>query len=161
LEKKLADSAAQLATPIPDTLENFETWCKEHLAGSVEIANRAYQGIRKSQFHDPQYIYRALLLLRDHYVPMRIEGTPEHRQAYEDALHALQLEDSATGEGVKFAADLYSVQYGGTRRPLDRHLKGSDSRDRRYGFRLYFFWDDECQIVVVGWLPSHLDNRAS
>lgn len=161
LEKKFADSAAQQATPIPDTLENFETWCKEHLAGSVEIANRAYQGIRKSEFHDPQFIYRALLLLRDHYVPMRIEGTQERRRSYEEALHALQLEDSATGEGVKFAADLYSVQYGGTRRPLDRHLKGSDSRDRRYGFRLYFFWHDEGQVVVVGWLPSHLDNRAS
>lgn len=161
LEKKLAESAAQQVTPIPGTLESFETWCKEHLAGSVEIANRAYQGIRKSEFHDPQFIYRALLLLRDQYVPMRIEGTPERRRSYEEALHTLQLEDSATGDGVKFAADLYSVQYGGTRRPLDRHLKGSDSRDRRYGFRLYFFWDDEGQIVVVGWLPSHLDNRAS
>ncbi len=161
LEKKIAESAAPLATPIPDTLDDFETWCKEHLAGSVEIANRAYQGVRKSEFHDPQFIYHALLLLRDQYVPMRIEGTPERRRSYEEALDALQLEDSATGEGVKFSADLYSVQYGGTRRPLDRHLKGSDSRDRRYGFRLYFFWDDEGQVVVVGWLPSHLDNRAS
>ncbi|WP_139026490.1 hypothetical protein [Achromobacter arsenitoxydans] len=161
LEKRLAESVAPQPTPIPDALDEFETWCKEHLAGSVEIANRAYQGVRKSEFHDPQFIYRALLLLRDQYVPMRVEGTPERRRSYEEALHALQLEDSATGEGVKYAADLYSVQYGGGRRPLDRHLKGSDSRDRRYGFRLYFFWDDESQIVVVGWLPSHLDNRAS
>ena len=92
---------------------------------------------------------------------MRVEGTPAHKRSYEEALKSLQLEDSATGDGVKFAADLYSVQYGGARRSLDRHLKGSDSRDRRYGFRLYFFWDDESQIVVVGWLPSHLDNRAS
>ena len=161
LEKKLSEATAPQATPIPDTLESFETWCHEHLAGSVEIANRAYQGVRKSEFHDPQFIYRALLLLRDQYVPMRTEGTPERRQSYEEALKDLQLEDSATGEGVKFAPDLYSVQYGGTRRPLDRHLKGSDSRDRRYGFRLYFFWDDEGQVAVVGWLPSHLDNRAS
>lgn len=161
LEKRLAESAAPQPTPIPNTLDEFEAWCKEHLAGSVEIANRAYQGVRKSEFHDPQFIYRALLLIRDQYVPMRVEGTPARRQSYEEALHALQLEDSATGEGVKYAADLYSVQYGGGRRALDRHLKGSDSRDRRYGFRLYFFWDDESQIVVVGWLPSHLDNRAS
>ena len=161
LEKKLADSVAQPVTPIPDTLDGFETWCKEHLSGSVELANRAYQGVRKSEFHDPTFLYRALLLLRDHYVPMRVEGTPECRRSYEEALNALQLEDSATGDGVKFAADLYSVQYGGGRRALDRHLKGSDSRDRRYGFRLYFFWDDESQVVVVGWLPSHLDNRAS
>lgn len=161
LEKKLSESIAPQATQIPDTLDDFETWSKEHLAGSVEIANRAYQGVRKSEFHDPQFIYHVLLFLRDQYVPMRIEGTTERRRSYEEALKALQLEDSATGEGVKYAPDLYSVQYGGVRRPLDRHLKGSDSRDRRYGFRLYFFWDDESQVVVVGWLPSHLDNRAS
>lgn len=161
LEKRLAECAAPQATPIPDTLEEFETWSKEHLAGSVEIANRAYQGVRKSEFHDPQFIYRSLLLLRDQYVPMRMEGTSERRRSYEEALHALQLEESATGEGVKYAANLYSVQHGGIRRPLDRHLKGSDSRDRRYGFRLYFFWDDESHVVVVGWLPSHLDNRGS
>jgi hypothetical protein len=161
LEKKLTEFAAQQVTPIPETLDMFEAWCKEHLAGSVELANRAYQGVRKSEFHDPTFLYRALLLLRDHYVPMRVEGTLERKRSYEEELKALQLEDSATGDGVKFAAELYSVQYGGIRRPLDRHLKGSDSRDRRYGFRLYFFWDDESQIVVVGWLPSHLDNRAS
>lgn len=161
LEKKIAELSEQQPTPIPETLESFESWCQEHLAGAVELANRAYQGVRKSEFHDPKLIYRALLLLRDRYVPMRVEGTQERRSAYEDALRELQLEDSATGDGIKFAADLYSVQHGGGRRPLDRHLKGSDSRDRRYCFRLYFFWDDESQIVVVGWLPSHLDNRAS
>lgn len=161
MEKRLEGSSNQQATPIPEALDVFEVWCKEHLAGYVELANRAYQGVRKSDFHDPTFLYRALLLLRDHYVPMRVEGTPERKLSYEEALRILQLEDSATGDGVKFAPDLYSVQYGGVRRPLDRHLKGSDSRDRRYGFRLYFFWDDESQIVVVGWLPSHLDNRAS
>lgn len=161
LEKKLAEASTQQETPIPETLETFEAWCKEYLAGSVELANRAFQGVRKSEYHDPTFLYRALLLLRDHYVPMRIEGTPERKRSYEEALKALQLEESATGDGVKYAPDLYSVQYGGGRRSLDRHLKGRDSRDRRYGFRLYFFWDDEGQGVVVGWLPSHLDNRAS
>lgn len=161
LEVRLADAVSPSPTPIPETLEPFEAWCKEHLVGSVELVNRAFGGIRKSEYHDPTFIYRALLLLRDDYVPMRLEGTPERREAYEHALASLQLEDSATGDGIKYAADLYSVQYGGTRRALDRHLKGSDSRDRRYGFRLYFFWDEEGQVVVVGWLPSHLDNRAS
>jgi len=161
LEQKLAKSEAQDATPIPDTLEGFEEWCKEHLIGSVELANRAFQGVRKSEYHDPMLLYRALVLLRDFYVPMRIEGTPERRKSYEAALNELKLEDSGTGEGVNFAPELYSVQFGGKRRALDRHLKGSDSRDRRYCFRLYFFWDDESEVVVVGWLPSHLDNRAS
>lgn len=161
LESRLSQVAAPLNTPIPETLDNFEEWCGEYLVGAVEIANRAYQGIRKSEFHDPGFIYQALLVLRDHYVPMRVDATLGRREAYAQALEQLQLEESATGDGVKYAADLYSVQYGGMRRPLDRHLKGSDSRDRRFGFRLYFFWDEDEQVVVVGWLPSHLDNRGS
>jgi hypothetical protein len=161
LERRLDEFSARPPTPIPNTLVGFEEWCEEHLFGTVEIANRAFQGVRKSEFHDPSFLYRALLLLRDHYVPMRLGGTPERRSAYQAALRELQLEESATGEATKYAPDLYSVQYGGARRSLERHLKGGDSRDRRFGFRLYFFWDDEGQVVVVGWLPSHLDNRAS
>ena len=161
LEDRLTASNALQSTPIPETLDTFEDWCREYLVGSVEIANRAYQGVRKSEYHDCSFIYRALLLLRDHYVPMRVEATQGRRERYAEALEQLQLEESATGDAVKYAADLYSVQYGGARRPLDRHLKGSDSRDRRFGFRLYFFWDEEEQVVVVGWLPSHLDNRGS
>ena len=161
LEARLAGSSAYTGTPIPDDLDGFEQWCRDNLAGSVELANRAFQGVRKSEFHDPKFIYRALLLLRDYYVPMRVEGTPERRDAFFVELARLELEDSPTGDGIKFAPDVYSVQHGSTRRPLDKHLKGRDSRDRRFGFRLYYFWDDEGQVVVVGWLPTHLDNRSS
>ena len=47
----------------------------------------------------------------------------------------------------------------GTKRELDRHLKKGNSRNSRHCFRLYFFWDDEDEQVVVGWLTSHLDTR--
>lgn len=161
LENQLIDSAPEKTTPIPDTLEEFEKWCKTQLVGTVELTNRAFQGVRKSELLETSLIYKSLLLLRDHYVPMRIEGSPERREAYKAALANLHLEESPTGDGVKFDETLYSVQYGGTRRSLDRHLKGSDSRQRQFGFRLYFFWDDDGEVVVVGWLPSHLDNRAS
>jgi hypothetical protein len=161
LERRLAMSNETQEEPIPDSLSSFEDWCRENLVGAVELVGRAFQGVRKSEYHEPQFIYRSLLLLRDYYVPMRVEGSPERREAYQRALDELQLEESSTGDGVNYAFELYSVQYGGSRRALDRHLKGSDSRDRRFGFRLYFFWDDEGQVAVVGWLPSHLDNRAS
>ncbi|MDA8459865.1 hypothetical protein M4R23_12015 [Acidovorax sp. GBBC 3332] len=159
LEAELRELGARRHTPIPTTLDGFEDWCKEQLVGAVEVANRAVQAVRKSDFHEPEFIYKCLTLLRDAYVPMRVEGSRERREVYERALQELQLEESPTGDGVKYAADQYSVIYGGARRPLDRHLKGSNSRDRRYGFRLYFFWDEEGEVVVVGWLPSHLDNR--
>lgn len=162
LEERLHAATGQLPeTPIPDSLSGFEDWCKEHLAGSVVMSNRAFQGAKKSVFHDPPLIYRALLVLRDHYVPMRIYGGSEYQSAYLEALGDLHLEESLTGEGARFEGDEYTVQYQGRRRELDRHLKGGNSREPRFCFRLYFFWDDESQVVVVGWLPSHLENRLS
>jgi len=161
LEQRLAQVVEKQPPNIPEDLSGFEEWCKEYLVGSVELVSRAFQGVRKSEYHDPSFIYRSLILLRDFYVPMRIEGSRERRDDYLKALQDLELEDSATGDAIKYSPDLYSVQYAGKRCAMDRHLKGSNSRDRRFGFRLYFFWDEESQIVVVGWLPSHLDNRAS
>lgn len=148
-------------TPIPDGLGDFETWCKEHLVGSVIINNRAFQGAKKSVYDDVSLIYRALLVLRDQYVPMRIRGGIDMLSAYEVKLGECGLEESATGDGAKFEGGEYYIQYQGTRRLLDRHLKAGASREPRFCFRLYFFWDDDSQVVVVGWLPSHLENRNS
>lgn len=162
LEERLATITGQLdEVPIPNDLANFEEWCKEYLAGTVVMNSRAFQGVKKSDYQDVSLIYKALLVLRDKYVPMRINGGETYREAYHRALGELQLEESLTGEGAKFEGDVYKVQYQGRRRELDRHLKAGNSRDPRYCFRLYFFWDDESQVVVVGWLPSHLENRMS
>jgi hypothetical protein len=161
LETQISSLVSHPQTPIPVSLENFETWCQEHMSGSVEIINRAFQGVRKSEYHDPELLYKALILLRDYYVPMRIEGGAERKNRYEHALSDLQMEESHTGEGAKFSPELYTVQYGGQRRLLDRHLKAGSSREPRFCFRLYFFWDDDSHIVVVGWMPSHLDNRST
>jgi len=158
LERRVA-GASPATTPIPEGLDEFQTWCETYLGSSVEMTNRAYQGVRKSDFHSPSFIYQSLLLFRDFYVPMRIDSSPENREAYQKELTRLGLEESFTGEGVN--SDQYMVQYGGRRRALDKHLKGGNSRDRKYQFRLYFFWDDDDQVVVIGWLPSHLDNRMS
>lgn len=159
LEKRLATgSGATQAEAIPATLDDFGTWCRENLAGAVELHNRAYQGVKKSVFREPALIYKALLLLRDRYVPMRLSGRPEDKAAYEAALQELRLEESATGDGWKEHREQYTVTYNGRARLLDRHLKQGASRDLTRQFRLYFFWDEDSQVVVVGWLPSHLDN---
>lgn len=42
---------------------------------------------------------------------------------------------------------------------LDLHLKKGNSHEPRYCFRCYFCWDVATQMVVFGWLPSHLDNH--
>ena len=58
--------------------------------------------------------------------------------------------------------DTYFVVYQGKRRKLERHLrKGGGGKDPRNQLRIYFFWDDDNQLVVIGDLPEHLDTRAT
>ena len=142
--------------PLPHSFDALDEWANQHLAGAVHLTNRAMRAARKSEFSDPSLAYNALLVLRDFYVPMRRGQVT--REEYQNALAALGLEDTSSFAGVRSGqfGDEYFVTYNGRRRELDRHLKGSSSRDERFGFRLYYFWDEEAGQVVVGWLPSHL-----
>jgi hypothetical protein len=54
--------------------------------------------------------------------------------------------------------DSYFVNWSGRRRFLDLHITRGGGRDQRYCMRIYFFWDADSQKVVVGHLPSHLNN---
>lgn len=44
---------------------------------------------------------------------------------------------------------------------LQFHAVRGNSREDRYCMRIYFFWDEDTNQIVVGWLPSHLRNRIS
>lgn len=150
-------------TVIPDTLAELEEWAAEHLAGAVELHNRALRGAKDSEYEDISVIYQALLLLRDYYVPMRREGGPQLKQAFDNRCQELGIEEQQTFSGSRAGeqGDTYFVRIGSRRVELDRHLKKGTSREPRHCFRLYFFWDDTTSQVVVGWLPSHLSTRAS
>jgi len=164
LQHKVKAAGRSTTPDIPDKLDDFEDWCRKNLSGAVELHNRAFRGVAKSRYENISLIYKALLLLRDYYVPMRREGGLDKKQAFEDACRHLGLEEQPTFHGSRHGehGDTYFVRYGGRRRLLDRHMKkGTAHNDERRCFRLYFFWDDEEQHVVVGWLPSHLDTRVT
>ena len=158
-------AAGQSTTPkIPNNLDRFEDWCEKNLSGAVALHNRAFRGVEKSEYEDVFLIYRSLLVLRDYYVPMRREGGIEKKQAFENACRKLGLDEQPTFHGTRYGeqGETYFVRYGGRRVLLDRHLKkGTAHNDNRRCFRLYFFWDDEEEHVVIGWLPSHLDTRTT
>ncbi len=119
-------AAGQSTTPdIPDTLDGFEEWCRKNLSGAVEIHDRAFRSVEKSQYEDLSLIYKTLLLLRDHYVPMRREGGLEKKRAFKDACRALGIDEQPTFHGTRYGegGETYFVRYSGRRVLLDRHLK--------------------------------------
>ena len=61
---------------------------------------------------------------------------------------------------VQFQNEYY-VNFGGQRRALQLHLKKGVSREPRNCLRIYFFWDDDADQVVVGHLPGHLTTATT
>lgn len=163
LEQVLKSKGVKSEIETPKTFKNLQEWESQHLSGSVVILNRAYRAAKKSSLKNPKLAYQALLVLRDHYVPMRRESSHDKQKAYKAALGKLGLEESPSFSGARASEqeDKYIVQYEGRKRWLDKHLKKSNARDERYAFRLYFFWDKETRQVIVGWFPSHLPTRIS
>jgi hypothetical protein len=164
LEVRLqSKDVSDLPSALPDDLSNLKQWADKNLAGSVFLTNRALRGAKDSEYSEPSFIYESLLLLRDHYVPMRRQSGTLLSEQYTGALAELWLEDaiSITPNRLGEQGDEYLILYNGKKRELSRHLKKGSSRDPRYCFRLYFFWDEEDEQAVVGWLPSHLDTRTT
>ena len=103
LEAALTSQGEPQKVPIPDSLDNFPQWCDKYLSGSVEVLSRAKRGVKQSEYAEPALIFKALLLLRDYYVPMRRHG--EDKGGYEKArediglarLHRFSVENAVTG----------------------------------------------------------------
>jgi len=146
---------------IPDTFEGFEDWIKEELSGSVVVHSHAIKSLQESNFVNMKFIYEILLMMRDYYVPMRREGGLDKQGAFRQKCVELGVEDSKCfgddDKAKKFDGDYYRY-FEGEKKLMNRHLKGNSSRDPRYGFRLYYLWDEESGQVFVGHFPTHLQN---
>lgn len=150
--------------PIPSSLGELRQWSEQHLTGRVAITSKAARAARKSSFKDVELAYRAVLVMANQYYQMRVNGGDEHRQALENALQSLGLRNERSGEEcfLREQGDEFLVDWGRGKRLLDWHLKTpGNTRDPERCFRLYYFWDDETQQVVIGSMPDHLQTRAT
>ena len=159
LGRKLDDEVS-----IPSTLDEVREWADRHLAGRVVVTPRAARAAKRSQFQDIPAAYKALMFLANEYRAMRLEGGNDRVECADDALQQLRLQNEPTGDETRLReiGDEFLVDWRGRKRLLGWHLKnGGNTRDPMRCFRLYYFWDDEEELVVVGYLPSHLETRAT
>ena len=92
---------------------------------------------------------------------MGIEGA---KNAFEEnhKLLGLRFGGSISSVGAGQEGKEYFVQYplgSGQEEMLEFHIRKGASKDERVTLAIYFFYDEDTNQVVVGWLPSHLDNR--
>jgi len=148
---------------VPDAYDGLGEWVERHLAGRLQLHPRAARGLKHARFQDVALVYRAFLALAREYRDMRLPA-PEDRKpklAWDAKLAELgvSFDGSITETGAGQQGDTYFVTYPPGRRFLDSHLRKGKAKDDELCLAIYFFWDDEKREVVVGWLPSHLDNR--
>ncbi|NLI96080.1 MAG: hypothetical protein GX436_05080 [Synergistaceae bacterium] len=70
------------------------------------------------------------------------------------------MTDVAVGEFEKEYYVPYPVG-SGLKRMLDFHLRKGSTKDDRLCMGIYFFWDEQARLVVVGSLPAHLRTSAT
>lgn len=76
------------------------------------------------------------------------------------ALTSLVPLTSAAPDGLKGNAKYVNYLIGNTQRVfMQFHLERVNRHENRYCIRFSFFWNEDTNQVVVGWLPSHLSNR--
>lgn len=162
---KAAGGTPEEDIPIPDNYLVMSDWVKKHLRGRLVFHSRAAQSSKEGAYDDIDLVYRSLLLLATAYRDMRL-GKNGAKEKWDEELARLGLEcsRSITKSRAGQEGDSYFVQYppGATQwKFLELHLKKGTSKDARFCLRIYFFWDEESQLVVVGWLPNHLDTKAT
>jgi hypothetical protein len=168
--KLLKEFGPKIEKQYPGGISELSGWITANHPQTIILHPRAERGASKSQFEDVTLIYQAVDLLGAQYHAMRMTNVEEadvRRSACTRRLHELGLEltQSISASRAAEEGDEYEVHYPAgqlvKKRLMDLHLKKGSDRDERYCLRIYFFWDDDAKKVVIGWLPSHLDTRAS
>jgi hypothetical protein len=142
----------------PDSLEEIDEWVSRYLGGSLALLSRAVRSARKGEFVDIRLVCDTLLLLGRDYRRLCLgEITADE---FRDAHQKLGIEVSPTGNQARLMQwrEDYEVEWRGAKHLLDMHAKKGTSHDARTCLRVYFFWDEDNDQVVVGHLPGHLTN---
>lgn len=147
----------------PESYEELEDWILSNFPESLYLHPRAVRGLRNAEYGDIGRLCDAIRLLAGPYRDMRRGILPPAK--FEEQLrerHNFALKRSITETKAGEQGDEYYVIYPANTRNarfLEWHLLHGNSHEPRYCLRIYFFWDKAEEVVVIGWLPSHLDNR--
>lgn len=169
--KELRKIRGEVTVPIPKNYGEMQSWVDSYFADRLCLHSRAVRGLKDAVFENVALVGESLKLLAEAYWMLRSNYDPERRQSFsanwEEGVRKLGLEynhQSLSPNRLGEFRDTYTIDYriGQTsQQVLGPHLKYGSTKDDRYCMRIYFLWDDERQLVVIGSLPAHLDTRAS
>lgn len=153
LEQRIGKSALQIE--YPDSFDSLDEWALKYLAGRLILLNRAVRAARKSPFNEPKVAYRCLERLAREYVDARRSGAP-----VDGLFDDLGVHLERTGDPVRLSQwkEEYFVPHRTKSEFLAWHLKRGSDKNETNTLRIYFFYDEDDEQVIVGHLPGHLTN---
>lgn len=142
----------------PETLDDLVDWAETSLGSHVVVLPKALKETRKTRNVNVPRLHEALVFLRDVYVPMRCGAIG--LDSYQQALREARFDETPcfANTASANAFDGYWITWKGERRLLDRHLKWGIGTQMETMLRVYFHFDAESGTVIVGHMPTHLDN---
>lgn len=162
-EIRMLRNGAREAVPLGETYEGIPDWIERYFPDRLFLHPRAQRALKNAKFEDVPLVYRCLQLLAEDYYAYAIGLS-----SWEEFINRCRQVDPSINEGTSITdtnaglyGDDYFVFYGGERRKLARHLRKGNSRDPLYCLRIYFFFDTENSVIVIGSLPGHLKIETS
>jgi hypothetical protein len=161
---KDGDDVAQPSSPSAQvdttSLKNLDQWATLN-SDRIVVMPRAISAAKRSSYENPSFVYECLELLANEYRLTKLAQLD--RNVFKDKCTALGLDvgGSVDPSRAGAAGDEYFVRWGGRKLWLDQHMGNGSARDPRFTLRIYYTWSEEDSKVIVGWLPSHLNNSKS
>lgn len=138
---------------IPDTWSGIPEWCDTQLAGRLYLTSRARRALKKAVYSNVRQVANALFWLAKDGRDKRINGGDG------------SIREEVVADGIRNAHcgnDSYKTNWQGQVRDVDWHIKnGGNVRDPERCLRIYYFWDDTTQQIVVDELPNHRRTGAT
>ena len=141
--------------PFPTSWDEMAAWCDQSLAGRVSLTSAARRELGGAEFLDVGLAAQCLSWLGHEYRDGRVQGgDPE--------LHGRIGEIDNGVFNLPCGGDAFECTWDERRHTVDWHIKrGANTRDPRRCLRIYYFWDEQTQRVVVASMPAHRRNALS
>lgn len=138
-------------------------WVAKYYPDKLFLHPRAVRALKDAVYENPSLVYQCLILLATDYNDYRhgLIDRDEFLNKCREIDSSLQETDTTTDSLAGEQGKKFFLLYKGKNQKLERHLKKGVSRNPQLCLRIYFFWDEEASMVVIGSLPGHLRTRES
>jgi hypothetical protein len=137
---------------LPASWREFGDWCDQNLVGRVLLSSRARSEVKAPAFADVGLAARCLLWLANDYRERRLHGGGGD----------LRVNIESGIQNDRCGADSFRTSWQGRNFDVEWHIKnGGNTRDPTRCLRIYYFWDEASQQIVIASMPAHIHTGAT